>query len=86
MDTNGNVFDAARTAIADELRSLRARRRMTQTDLAKASSLSRVTIGRIENAERDLTFPQLMALTAALDTTPAEFTQAVQNQMNHNLV
>ncbi|NKU60857.1 helix-turn-helix domain-containing protein [Rhodococcus hoagii] len=40
--------DVVRDAIANEIRALRGRRRMTQADLIRESGLSRATIGRIE--------------------------------------
>lgn len=54
---------------------------MTQTELIKKSGLSRATIGRIENGERDMDIPQGIAIAAALDVTIAELLQAVQDSL-----
>lgn len=63
MDTN----DPTRAAIASEIRAWRGRRGMSQAELIKASGLSRSTIGRIENCEKDVDIPQLRAIAAALN-------------------
>ena len=65
-----------RDALAAEVRARRAYQRMTQSDLIAATGLSRSTVGRIENGERDMDVPQLVAIAAALKTTPAELLQA----------
>lgn len=85
MDTHGSAIEAARQAIADELRSRRARVRMTQVQLAEASGISRTTLARMEAGEKDTTFPDLIRLAKALDTTPIEFMQSAQNAMNERL-
>jgi len=92
MDTHGPAFEAARHAIADEIRSRRARLRMTQVKLAQASGISRTTLARLEAADKDTTYPDLMRIAAALNTTPVEFLRSVQDTMdqytgpNHKLV
>ncbi|MGF7124080.1 helix-turn-helix transcriptional regulator [Rhodococcus sp. BE178] len=73
--------DAVRDAIANEIRALRGRRRMTQADLIRESGLSRATIGRIENAERDMDIRQGIAIATALGVTVAELLQAVQDSL-----
>ncbi|WP_343466316.1 helix-turn-helix transcriptional regulator [Rhodococcus aetherivorans] len=67
---------AMRKALAAEVRARRAYLHMAQGELIAASGLSRSTIGRIENGERDMDIPQLVAIAAALETTPAELLQA----------
>lgn len=72
---------AMREALAGEVRARRAYRRMTQAELIKETGLSRSTVGRIENAERDMDIPQLLAIAAALGTTPAEMLQAAADAL-----
>lgn len=82
MDTHGSAFEAARHAIADEIRSRRARLRMTQLQLAQQSGLSRTTLARLEAADKDTTFPDIIRICKALNTNPIEFMQSVQDTMN----
>lgn len=65
-----------RDALAREVRSRRAYLRMSQGELVAASGLSRSTITRIESGERDMSVPQLVAIAAALDTSPADMLTA----------
>lgn len=58
--------DPIRDAIASEIRAWRGRRGMTQAELIAKSGLSRSTIGRIENAETDVSIPQIVAIADAL--------------------
>lgn len=60
-----------REALAREIRARRAYLRMSQAELVAASGLSRSTVNRIENGDRDMSIPQLVAIAAALDTDPA---------------
>ncbi|WP_326600567.1 helix-turn-helix transcriptional regulator [Rhodococcus sp. PD04] len=78
MDTF-DTRQAMRESLANEIRARRAYKRMSQGDLVSASGLSRSTIGRIENAERDMDIPQLVAIAAALETAPAELLQAASD-------
>lgn len=92
MDTHGSAIEAARHAIADEIRSRRARLRMTQLQLAQQSGISRATLARMEAADKDSSFPDIIRISEALKTTPIEFLQSVQDPMdqytgpNHKLV
>jgi len=92
MDTHGSAIEAARHAIADEIRSRRARLRMTQLQLAQQSGISRATLARMEAADKDSSFPDIIRISEALKTTPIEFLQSVQDTMdqytgpNHKLV
>lgn len=70
-----------RESLANEIRARRAYKRMSQADLVAASGLSRSTIGRIETCDRDMDVPQLIAIAAALDTTPAELLQAASDAL-----
>lgn len=85
MDTNGSAIEAARHAIADEIRSRRARLRMTQLELAQKSGISRATLSRIEAGDKDSSFPDLIRLAEVFDVTPIEFLQSVQDAMNRKL-
>ncbi|MFC7450502.1 helix-turn-helix transcriptional regulator [Rhodococcus daqingensis] len=80
--TRDTERDEIRNAIANEIRALRGRRRMTQADLIRASGISRAAIGRIENAERDMDMQQAYAIARALGVTPAELLQAVQDALD----
>lgn len=73
--------EAMRDALASEVRSRRAYRRMSQAELVEATGLSRSTIGRIENGDRDMDIPQLIAIAAALGTTPTELLQAATDAL-----
>lgn len=92
MDTHGSAIEAARHAIADEIRSRRARLRMTQLQLAQQSGISRATLARMEAADKDSSFPDIIRISEALKTTPIEFLQSVRDTMdqytgpNHKLV
>lgn len=57
--------------IAAPLRAARARRGITQEQLAALSGIGAQTISRFENGDRDPRVGQLMRLAAALDTTPS---------------
>lgn len=70
-----------RDALANEIRARRAYKRMSQGDLVEAAGLSRSTIGRIENAERDMDIPQLAAIADALGTTPVSILQAATDAL-----
>lgn len=82
MDTHGSAIEAARHAIADEIRSRRARLRMTQLQLAQQSGISRATLARMEAADKDSSFPDIIRISEALKTTPIEFLQSVQDTMD----
>lgn len=81
MSANSDEMAAIRDAIANEIRALRGRRRMSQADLIRASGVSRAAIGLIENAERDMSIPQTVKIARALGVTPAQLLQAVQDSL-----
>lgn len=70
-----------REALAGEIRARRALKRVSQSELIAASGLSRSTINRIESGERDMSVPQLVAIAAALNATPAELLQAAADAL-----
>ncbi|MGW6699601.1 helix-turn-helix domain-containing protein [Nocardia sp. NPDC055049] len=57
--------------IAAPLRAARARRGLTQEQLAKLSGFAPQTISRFETGDRDPRVGQLMRLAAALDVSPS---------------
>lgn len=80
MDTSQRAkHERTRQAIASEVRARRAYVRMSQTDLVRATGLSRSTVSRIENGERDMDVPQLIAICAALQTTPADLLKSAMS-------
>lgn len=81
MDTTGSSTEDIRQAVAAELRAARARVRMTRPQLVAASGVSKSALERLENGERDMDIPQLVALTAALNTTPVKFMQSVHDAL-----
>ncbi|WP_268960885.1 helix-turn-helix domain-containing protein [Rhodococcus spongiicola] len=83
METVGPTFgaDEVRTAIAGEIRALRGRRGMSQTELRERAGFSRSTMRRIESGERDVEIAELMAISTALGINAAELLQAVQDSL-----
>lgn len=83
MDAESRSFEAAevRAAIAGEIRALRGRRGMSQTELRDRAGFSRSTMRRIESAERDVEIAELMAIASALGVTAADLLQAVQDSL-----
>lgn len=84
MDINSSSMSSTeeiREAVAAELRAARARARMTRPQLVKLTGVSKSAIERLENAERDMDIPQLVAITAALGVDPVRFMQDVQNSL-----
>lgn len=77
MEHNGSSTEEIREAVAAELRAARARVRMTRPQLVALSGVSQAALERLENAERDMSMPQLIALTAALKADPTKFMQMV---------
>ena len=67
----GNPESAAH--VAAELRAARARRRMTQVEVAKRANLAPNTVRRLEAGERDVSLGQILALAEALDISPHVF-------------
>lgn len=64
---------ALNVAIGDELRALRAKRRLSRKELAARVGMGISTIQRFENGERSPDMQQLYQLCQALDTTVREF-------------
>ena len=66
-----------RSAISEVLRVERARRRISNPDLVARSGVSTSALSRLLAGERDMSMPQLFALTAVLGITPAGFVDQV---------
>jgi transcriptional regulator with XRE-family HTH domain len=66
-----------RAAVAEVLRVERARARIKNPELCAKSGVSHSALGRLIAGERDMSMPQLFALTAVVGLTPAEFMAAV---------
>lgn len=56
-----------------KVKNLREAKGMTQSDLAKASGVSRATISAIENGKETVMTKSLLAIAKALDTTVDNF-------------
>lgn len=61
-----------RQALADNLRSERARRRWTQEELAEHAGISRVYVGSIEQAKFSCSLDVLEQLAAGLKVDPRD--------------
>ncbi|ASN72035.1 hypothetical protein 7S2_42 [uncultured Caudovirales phage] len=70
-----------RAAIGGEIRALRGRRGMSQTELRERAGFSRSTMRRIESGERDVEIAELMAIATALGVTAGSLLQAVQDSL-----
>lgn len=70
MEIDDTTID---TAIAERLKALRDRRRLTLDELARLSGVSRAMISRIERGEASPTAQLLSRLCAALDVTLSAF-------------
>lgn len=57
---------------------------MKQSELAKLSGLSEITILRLENGQRQMSLPQLVAICAALGIAPGDFLNAAQENMREH--
>lgn len=77
MEPIQSSTEEIRQAVAAELRAARARVRMTRPRLVELSGISKSAIERLENGDRDMDIPQLIALTSALRTDPTKFMQLV---------
>lgn len=60
------------SAAAENIRALRARRRLRQADLAAALTVDQKVISRIEGGSRELTLSELPVICRALGCTMAE--------------
>jgi transcriptional regulator with XRE-family HTH domain len=88
MDTSADldqaqIDDATRTAKAagNELRGLRNKRRLTQTQLGALLGVDQKTIQRMENGEREFKLGEIRAIARALGTTATEFIAAVEKEL-----
>ncbi|WP_280439783.1 helix-turn-helix domain-containing protein [Nocardia cyriacigeorgica] len=78
-DTPAADDDGIDLAVGTALRVLRARRQISQRELARRTGLAKNTIYRIEHAERSIDVRQLFKIAEALDVTPTELlTSAVE--------
>ena len=81
MDTRQQEHLARiREAFAAEMRVARARRGVTQSELAKSAGMSRATIARLEAGERSVDMSQLFLLCEALGVDPGDILNEVQRQ------
>lgn len=64
---------AVNTAVANELRALRAKRQLSRQALAALAGMGISTVRRFENGERSPDMQQLYQLCQALDVTMREF-------------
>lgn len=71
-------IEATRQAVAAELRSRRAYKRVTQSQVVKESGISASLIERLESGRRDMSIDELVTLGRVLDFNPVEFMSAVQ--------
>lgn len=60
-----------------EIRGLRARRKLTQSDLASAAGFARMSLNRIEGGKM-CSAPVLCKLLVALEATPEEVVRVVR--------
>jgi transcriptional regulator with XRE-family HTH domain len=66
--------------MTNDLPVCRARRRISQRDLAKAAGISADRYWRIENDHNDPTDDEIRALAKALNATPAELFPTLAEQ------
>jgi transcriptional regulator with XRE-family HTH domain len=59
-------------ALGQAIRDLRARRHMSQEDLADEAGLHRTYIGGIERGERNVAYMNIRRIAAALDVRPSQ--------------
>ncbi|MBM4587621.1 helix-turn-helix domain-containing protein [Rhodococcus hoagii] len=78
MDTD-TTRDAIRNAIGNEIRAARARRGITQNELADQSGISHTTIVRLESGKRTVDVVQLFAICKVLDVDPGVLLDAAQS-------
>ncbi|AXK88879.1 helix-turn-helix domain-containing protein [Nocardia farcinica] len=63
--------------IAAELRAARARRKLTQAELAERAGLHVNSVARLERGERDAKVGQILALASALGVEPHIFLESL---------
>ncbi|EOM77761.1 XRE family transcriptional regulator [Rhodococcus rhodnii] len=77
----GVEVEIIRDAIARVLRAERARLDLTQDEVAARAGISKLTVFRLEAAQRDAKAPQLIALARALEIEPNAILQAAWNAL-----
>lgn len=65
------VADAGRSTLGQRLRRLRTEAGLSQTAVAQAAGIGRVTLSRLEHGEQSPRYETLMALSRALGCEPA---------------
>lgn len=68
-------------AVADELRAMKSRRRMSNEQIAEASGIPLVSVNRYMSASRPINLATLAALTEALGSDPNEITRSALAEM-----
>lgn len=91
MDTDAGLPEADKdarvelarldAAIADELRALRGKRRMSQKELAVATGIGLRTMTRIENAEQPMSIKQLYLICHALGVKPSDLISGAESEI-----
>lgn len=65
-------LSAARNNLARNMRRLRAKRGISQEELAELAGLHRTYIGSIERCERNVSIDNIAKLAAAFDISPSK--------------
>lgn len=81
MEPMSSETEAMRTAIANQLRLQRTKRRWSQDDLAKAAGLGRSTVIRIETNKIAMDMKHLTSIAKAFDMPWIEFMQLVNDEL-----
>jgi transcriptional regulator with XRE-family HTH domain len=68
-------------ALGAEVRGIRNKRGMTQTDLAKAAGIGKRTLIRIELGERPMDMRQLYQICRALRVKPSTIIDAMESEI-----
>jgi transcriptional regulator with XRE-family HTH domain len=71
--TGRRTLGQERRALANAIRELRARRRLTQEQVAEASGRSRNFVAELEGGRRGSSFEGVLAVVLALNVTVEEF-------------
>jgi transcriptional regulator with XRE-family HTH domain len=70
-----------RRALANAIRELRSRRRLTQEELAGKAKIGHNYVSEIENGRKGILFETLLRIIRALDVTLAEFEDVFLRQL-----
>ena len=70
-----------RRAVANTIRELRGRRRLTQEEVATAAGIGHNYVSDIEQGRKRILFETLLAVTRALGVTLAEFELVFERQI-----